>query len=51
MRHNGHHFRLDFYYRYIYPAWSRWLAPLDALFYGLVGLGMWWLALRLLAAR
>ncbi len=37
----------DFYYRYIYPAWSRWLAPFDALFYGLVGLGMWWLALRL----
>jgi len=40
-------FAWDFYYRYIYPAWSRWLAPLDALFYGLVGLGMWWLALRL----
>lgn len=37
----------DFYYQYIYPAWARWLAPLDALFYGLVGLGMWWLALRL----
>jgi len=37
----------DFYYRYIYPDWSRWLAPFDALFYGLVGLGMWWLALRM----
>jgi hypothetical protein len=37
----------DFYYQFIYPAWSRWLAPLDALLYGLLGLGMWWLALRL----
>jgi hypothetical protein len=40
-------FAWDFYYQYIYPAWSRGLAPLDALFYGLLGLGMWWLALRL----
>ena len=37
----------DFYYRYIYPSWARWLAPVDALFYGLIGLGMWWLACRL----
>jgi hypothetical protein len=37
----------DFYYQYIFPTWSRWLAPLDAVFYGLVGLGMWWLALHL----
>jgi hypothetical protein len=37
----------EFYYQYIYPAWIRTLAPLDALFYGLLGLGMWWLALHL----
>ena len=36
-----------FYYRYFYPAWGRWLAPLDFLFYAAVGFGMWWLASRL----
>jgi hypothetical protein len=35
------------YYQYLYPAWVRWLAPGDALVYGLIGLGMWWLAMRI----
>ena len=35
------------YYQYILPAWMRWLAPLDAVLYALLGIGMWWLATRL----
>jgi len=35
------------YYSYFYPSWIRWLTPLDLLLYGVIGLGMWWLALRL----
>ena len=35
------------YYQYLYPTWMRWLAPTDALVYGLFGLGMWWLAVRI----
>jgi hypothetical protein len=35
------------YYQYLYPAWMRWLAPADALIYGLFALIMWWLAMRL----
>jgi hypothetical protein len=37
----------DLYYRYFYPGWMRWLAPLDALLYGAIGLALWWLALHL----
>jgi hypothetical protein len=37
----------DLYYQYLYPDWTRWLAPLDTLLYAALGLGMWWLALRL----
>lgn len=37
----------DLYYVYIFPAWARWLAPLDTLLYGIIALSMWWLALRL----
>lgn len=37
----------DLYYRYFYPGWVRWLAPLDALLYGAIALALWWLALRL----
>ena len=37
----------DLYYRYFYPGWMRWLAPLDALLYGAIALALWWLALRL----
>jgi hypothetical protein len=40
----------EVYYKYFVPAWLRWLAPLDCLLYGAVGLGMGWLA-ALLAAR
>lgn len=36
----------ELYYRHFYPAWVRWLAPLDVLFYGAIGLGLWWLAVR-----
>lgn len=35
------------YYQYIFPDWVRWLAPLDALLYGAIGAGIWWLALHL----
>jgi hypothetical protein len=35
------------YYQYLYPAWARWLAPGDALIYGLIGFAMWWLAIPL----
>jgi len=37
----------DLYYRYFYPGWMRWLAPLDTLLYGAIALALWWLALRL----
>jgi hypothetical protein len=37
----------DLYYRYFYPGWVRWLAPLDALLYGAIALALWWLALHL----
>jgi hypothetical protein len=37
----------ELYYRHFYPAWARWLIPLNVLLYGAIGLGMWWLALRL----
>jgi hypothetical protein len=37
----------DLYYRFFYPRWIRWLAPLDIPLYGAVGLGLWWLACRL----
>jgi hypothetical protein len=37
----------DLYYQYIFPAWARRWAPLDALLYAAIGLGMWWLACRL----
>jgi hypothetical protein len=37
----------DLYYRFFYPKWIRWLAPLDIPLYGAIGLGMWWLACHL----
>lgn len=37
----------DLYYQYFTPGWARWLAPLDALLYGAIGLFLWWLALRI----
>ena len=37
----------DLYYRFFYPKWIRWLAPLDIPLYGAMGLGMWWLANQL----
>lgn len=37
----------DLYYGYFYPAWVRPLVPLDLLLYGAIGLGLWWLAVRL----
>lgn len=37
----------ELYYRYFYPAWTRWLVPLDVLLYAAIGLGLWWLAQRL----
>lgn len=38
----------DWYYSYFYPAWTRWLAPMEApLLYGAVGLALRWLAMRL----
>jgi hypothetical protein len=37
----------ELYYRFFYPTWIRWLVPLDVLLYGAIGLGLWWLALRL----
>ncbi len=36
----------EIYYKYIYPPWARWAAPLDILLYAAIGLGMWWLATR-----
>lgn len=36
----------EMYYRHIYPAWVRLLVPLDVLLYGGIGLGLWWLAIR-----
>jgi hypothetical protein len=37
----------DLYYHYFYPAWVRYLVPLDLPLYGVIGLGMWWLAVHL----
>lgn len=37
----------DFYYRYIYPPWLRPLMPLDIVLYAIIGLAIWYLALRL----
>ena len=37
----------DIYYQHLYPAWMRWLAPLDLILYALIGLGMWALAVWL----
>jgi len=37
----------EIYYKYLYPTWMRYLSPLDTLFYATIGLGMWWLAIRL----
>jgi hypothetical protein len=37
----------DLYYRFFYPTWVRWFAPLDIPLYGAIGLGMWWLACQL----
>ena len=34
----------DLYYRYFYPHWARWLAPLEVLLYAALGLGLWLLA-------
>jgi hypothetical protein len=34
----------ELYYCFFYPAWVRWFAPLDIPLYGLIGLGLWWLA-------
>jgi hypothetical protein len=35
------------YYQYFFPGWVRWLAPLDMLLYGVIGLGLWWLAIHI----
>ena len=37
----------ELYYRFFYPGWVRWFAPLDIPLYGAMGLGMWWLAYQL----
>ncbi|OGO16338.1 MAG: hypothetical protein A2Z14_03440 [Chloroflexi bacterium RBG_16_48_8] len=37
----------DMYYRFFYPTWIHWLAPLDIPLYGAIGLGLWWLASHL----
>ncbi|MBN1415586.1 MAG: hypothetical protein JW973_10835 [Bacteroidales bacterium] len=35
-------------YHYVFPAWSRWIIPpVYAVFFALIGLLFWWLALRL----
>jgi len=38
----------DLAYRYIFPDWARWVVPPSyGLLFGAVGLGIWWLAIRL----
>jgi multisubunit Na+/H+ antiporter MnhB subunit len=37
----------DPYYSHFYSGWMRWLAPLNALLYGVIGLALWWLSVRL----
>jgi len=37
----------ELYYKFIFPTWARWLAPLDLFFYATVGLAMWWIACKL----
>ena len=37
---------LERYYQRLYPAQLHWLASLDVLLHGAVGLGLWWLARR-----
>ena len=36
----------ELYYQYFYPTWMRWLAPLDVILYGAMGLGIGWLAIH-----
>jgi len=37
----------ELYYKYIFPAALRWLAPLDFIIYAAFAFGMWWLAIHL----
>jgi hypothetical protein len=37
----------DDYYRFFFPVWAPWVAPLDSLFYAAVGVLLWWLACKL----
>jgi hypothetical protein len=37
----------NLYYCFFYPGWVRWIAPLDIVIYGAIGLGLWWLVAHL----
>ncbi len=37
----------DLYYSYFFPDWMRWAVPLSVIPYGLMGLALWWLSVRL----
>ena len=37
----------EFFYQFFYPAWVRPFAILDPIFYGLIGLGLWALAVKM----
>lgn len=32
---------------YVFPGWARWVAPFSGLFFGLIAMAFWWLALHL----
>lgn len=38
------------YYQYIFPGWMRWALPARAIIDSIVGLGLWWLAQRLIGS-
>jgi hypothetical protein len=37
----------DWFYRYIFPPWGRYLPPVFGVGYAVCGLGMWWLAQKI----
>lgn len=32
---------------YVFPTWARWLAPFSGVFFGIIAIAFWWLAVRL----
>jgi len=44
------YFFWETYYQYIYLGWMRWVLPARAIIFGIMGMGLWWLAQQLLGS-